>query len=373
MMRAVIGLRILTPALLLISLLMPLTAACAQTLNSRSFDTPVATQNGPARNSSVAETGGWIKVAPIGEEFTVLMPSRPSLRTEGGKNLSERAISFYSTLTEGDMYMVSSAPKASGAGERAMLNPLAGEYQHPFFKQIREQGGQLTVKGQRDLALKGQTGREYRLAVGGDAIPCVTRVYLTGRRVYTLIWLSNREDSPAGEPRQEKFLESFTLGPINSDAAASNVIVEDERISGEGVGGGIGVGHGNGAGFGVGGSIVSRNTGGGEGVGRGPAREAGGEKIYSPRDAIQRARIVSKPVAEYTELARKNNVSGTVVLKMVLAADGTVKNIRAVVGLPYGLTERAINAARRIKFVPAMKDGLPVSQYAVLEYNFNLY
>jgi hypothetical protein len=38
-----------------------------------------------------------------------------------------------------------------------------------------------------------------------------------------------------------------------------------------------------------------------------------------------------------------------------------------------GLTEQAIKAARRIKFIPATKDGQPVSTYIQLEYNFNLF
>jgi len=41
--------------------------------------------------------------------------------------------------------------------------------------------------------------------------------------------------------------------------------------------------------------------------------------------------------------------------------------------LPFGLTEQAIAAARQIKFVPAVKDGRPVSVFMQLEYNFNLY
>jgi len=48
-------------------------------------------------------------------------------------------------------------------------------------------------------------------------------------------------------------------------------------------------------------------------------------------------------------------------------------SISARAGLPYGLTERAIAAARQIKFTPATKDGRPVSMYIQLEYNFNLY
>jgi hypothetical protein len=38
--------------------------------------------------------------------------------------------------------------------------------------------------------------------------------------------------------------------------------------------------------------------------------------------------------------------------------------------LQFGLTERAIAAARMIEFVPAIKGGRPVSTYMQLEYNF---
>jgi hypothetical protein len=50
-----------------------------------------------------------------------------------------------------------------------------------------------------------------------------------------------------------------------------------------------------------------------------------------------------------------------------------VKYIIVLSGLPGGLTERAVEAARRIKFFPATKDGRPVSMFIQLEYNFNLY
>ena len=66
-------------------------------------------------------------------------------------------------------------------------------------------------------------------------------------------------------------------------------------------------------------------------------------------------------------------ITGTVVLKCVFASDGTVTNIRVIQGLPDGLTEKAIEAARKIKFIPATKDGKNVSMWMQLEYNFNLY
>ena len=96
-------------------------------------------------------------------------------------------------------------------------------------------------------------------------------------------------------------------------------------------------------------------------------------KIFHANEVTQKAVLLSKPKPSYTEEARKNQVSGTVVLRVVLAASGEVTNITAIKGLPDGLTERAIAAARQIRFVPAMKDGHAVSQYVQLEYNFSVY
>jgi protein TonB len=82
---------------------------------------------------------------------------------------------------------------------------------------------------------------------------------------------------------------------------------------------------------------------------------------------------LSKPEPQYTEEARRNQVTGTVVLRVVFSRDGEVVQIRALNTLPFGLTERAIAAARQIKFEPALKGGHPVSVFMQLEYNFNLY
>ncbi len=141
---------------------------------------------------------------------------------------------------------------------------------------------------------------------------------------------------------------------------------------GTGTGGGIGPGEGGGLGPGRGGNIGGgdRNDGGG-----GPGGGGGGgyDRIFTGKDVTTKARLLAKPEPQYTEDARKNQVTGTVVLKVVFSSNGTVQNIRTVSGLPYGLTERAIAAARQIKFVPATKDGHQVSMWMQLEYNFNLY
>lgn len=149
--------------------------------------------------------------------------------------------------------------------------------------------------------------------------------------------------------------------------------------SGMGTGTGSGIGEGEGEGFGRG---RGRNMGGGDpndgggGSGGGTGRDGSlvdYNRVFNPREVNQKARILSRPEPQYTEEARKNQVSGTVVLRAVFSSSGQVTNIRTVSGLPYGLTERAIAAARQIRFSPAMKDGRAVSQYIQIEYNFNLY
>jgi TonB family protein len=97
------------------------------------------------------------------------------------------------------------------------------------------------------------------------------------------------------------------------------------------------------------------------------------QKFYAGKETTRKARLAMKPEPTYTEQARQNQVMGTVVLKAVFSADGSVKNIRIVSGLPYGLTERAVDAASKIKFIPAQKDGKNVSMLMTLEYNFNLF
>ena len=86
-----------------------------------------------------------------------------------------------------------------------------------------------------------------------------------------------------------------------------------------------------------------------------------------------KARILNKPKPAYSIEGKANQFTGTVILKCVFSADGTVTRIRVVQGLPYGLTETAIEAAKKIKFIPAMRDGRYVSMWMQLEYNFNLH
>jgi protein TonB len=132
---------------------------------------------------------------------------------------------------------------------------------------------------------------------------------------------------------------------------------------GSGVGTGSGVGVGGGGGYNIG----------GRGIGPGGAGLVDYTRAFRSGEVTVKAIIISKPEPGFTEEARKNNVTGVVRLRVMLHASGLVTNISVVRGLPDGLSEKAAAAARAISFRPAQKDGRTVSQWALLEYNFNIY
>jgi TonB family protein len=153
-----------------------------------------------------------------------------------------------------------------------------------------------------------------------------------------------------------------------------------ELSSGSGSGNGIGDGTGGGVGSGKG---TGYGPGEGYNTGGGPPKPGGGgtggtggvdyARPFRVHEVTRRAQITNKPEPLYTEEARKNQVTGTVRLRLILSASGQVTGITPLTKLPDGLTEKAIEAARKIGFTPAEKDGRKVSQYVTIEYNFNIY
>ncbi|MFN0108686.1 MAG: TonB family protein [Blastocatellia bacterium] len=88
--------------------------------------------------------------------------------------------------------------------------------------------------------------------------------------------------------------------------------------------------------------------------------------------ASLRPKIIYRERAKYTEEARDQKIEGAVVLSVEFGADGVMRDIKVKKGLPYGLTESAIEAAKAIRFEPAIKDGQPVSVRGNIELGFSL-
>src|SRR5687767_3172246 len=101
-----------------------------------------------------------------------------------------------------------------------------------------------------------------------------------------------------------------------------------------------------------------------------PSGTPGTRTVFGSGEVNKKARLRETPLAVYPETARAAKAEGEVRLRLVLAADGTAKFIFPMKPEKHGLTEAAIEAARLIKFEPAIKDGQPVSQFLTLAYEF---
>jgi TonB family protein len=83
--------------------------------------------------------------------------------------------------------------------------------------------------------------------------------------------------------------------------------------------------------------------------------------------------LISKPQPRYTDEAKSNYFQGSITLRVTFNANGSIGSIVAVNRLPYGLTEEAIEAAKKIKFKPAKRYGKSVSQSRRIQYSFTIY
>ncbi len=93
----------------------------------------------------------------------------------------------------------------------------------------------------------------------------------------------------------------------------------------------------------------------------------------APIDQTPKPLNLSDARPTYTEEARQNNVTGKVRLRILVGNDGTIKKIKVVSGLPYGLSEQAVRAASRLKFNSAMNEGKPIEYWTSTYMTFIIY
>ena len=101
--------------------------------------------------------------------------------------------------------------------------------------------------------------------------------------------------------------------------------------------------------------------------------ESSADSATTKKETVEKFRIILKPRAGYTELARKENQQGTVRVRVTFLASGAIGSVAVVEGLPFGLTEQAIAAAKKMVFIPANKNGVNYSVIAQVEYKFLIY
>jgi protein TonB len=126
--------------------------------------------------------------------------------------------------------------------------------------------------------------------------------------------------------------------------------------------GGTNVGSGGGTGGGTGGG---QGTGSGQSVGSGTGQ--GGVAVDRMPVAVKRV----KPV--YPMDARRRGISGQVTLRLYVDAEGGVREVQVQAADPAGIfEEKAVEAARKWKFEPAVFKGAPVGVWMTLPVRFVL-
>lgn len=276
-----------------------------------------------AQTPTPSESLRWTTYTIKGEDFAVDLPARPALHTTQQflRRLGDtRTIYLLGSYADGVIYTIT-----------VFENPQPRQSLKDF---VNEQAPRHWDRStERDVTLDGFAGKAISSADRRDGM---VQYFATKDRLYAFTAFGVPED----DPKIQKFFSSFSLRKKKDSVQVTDQPVQPYGSNSE--------------------SGASNSA-------------AADEKLYVGKDVTRKARLGMKPEPTYTETARENGVTGTVVLKCVFASNGTITNIRVVTGLPYGLTERAIAAARKIKFIPAIKDGQYVSMWMQLEYNFNLY
>ena len=98
-----------------------------------------------------------------------------------------------------------------------------------------------------------------------------------------------------------------------------------------------------------------------------------GTPVYRPGCGVTPPRVVYQTEPEFTEHARKKNISGTVVVSLVVDTNGSVRDVKVERALEPSLDQQALAAVRTWKFEPAMKNGQPVMVQLNAEVTFKLY
>jgi protein TonB len=88
-------------------------------------------------------------------------------------------------------------------------------------------------------------------------------------------------------------------------------------------------------------------------------------------NAAERQRLAEAIPPSYPPLAQHMNVQGSVVLEALIAADGSVQNLRKLSG-PAILATAAQQAVRGWKFKPVFQNGMAVETKATITVNFSI-
>jgi TonB family protein len=98
------------------------------------------------------------------------------------------------------------------------------------------------------------------------------------------------------------------------------------------------------------------------------------EEVYQIGNGVSAPVPLNTVEAEFTDEARRTKNQGICLIELIVDAQGNPQNPRVIRRLGMGLDEKALDAVKKYRFKPAMKDGkIPVPVKITVEVNFRLY
>ncbi|MGH9962365.1 MAG: TonB family protein, partial [Pyrinomonadaceae bacterium] len=94
--------------------------------------------------------------------------------------------------------------------------------------------------------------------------------------------------------------------------------------------------------------------------------------IMRGNELDRKVKIIAKPDPKWSDEELRRQGSGIIILSAVFCGSGKVTDIRVRRGMSEELDRKAVDAARKIRYIPAEKDGQKVSQWLQLEYRLNI-
>ncbi len=277
----------------------------------------------------------WQTFSPVSDEFSVETPVFLEQRGDDGANSSRK---YYASINGTYIYVFSDPVKTPTylVTVRDILITLG---QPNIFS--KETNGSNTV------TFKDSFGYWHNLTT----LRTESRIYIA-----QTVTLDEKSDLAT------RFIRSFALGSRPPLVRSAETATETKNPDGSNLSKGQGSGRGSGSGSG---------SGAGSGVGSG----SGGMSTTSDSALGKTSglRILTKPRPSYTEMARVYEISGTVIVRVLFKGSGDIGSVTPITQAPFGLTERAIDAARRITFEPAYVNGSPVTISKQIEYSFAIF
>jgi TonB family protein len=99
-------------------------------------------------------------------------------------------------------------------------------------------------------------------------------------------------------------------------------------------------------------------------------------KVVTPTEAqkpsLEGPRLLHVYLPEYTGKAREKKIEGEVAVRALFQRDGKIKSVKVESSLGFGLDERAVEAVKRIGFLPAQLEGKDVDAQVRIVFGFKL-